>query len=365
MPTFAEWEKLSGGRQGRELPLLKHIDKLMYEHSIYARFVQQHSQKEAERLSCVVQILYAAHMYIKAYSNQNSTFSSNRRNPIRADGYKKVGPNAQDGHSRIDAVEALEEIVLQELIAVTGAPSKEALKQYLKQSQVVELTGHGKKADSGGAFGVDLRPTYLTKNESSKYRILLENGEAFMHPRDPQLNPLGWVLADTKDCPKDNPCSKEIYSMLASVEKNENIKVKDEVVNKTNRGLVVECRNAGIEGYVMTHSRKLYMSASHVSGSASTAGFYHSAYTGGKSVVCSGSICFVKGKPILLTNFSGHYQPHPRQLVRVIELFEMAGVTTTDLSIFAQITDKDIRFFGRKNGGRQIDDFRRAVNSWG
>ena len=41
MPSYAEWERLSGGRQARTLPLLKFIDKKMYEHSTYARFMQQ------------------------------------------------------------------------------------------------------------------------------------------------------------------------------------------------------------------------------------------------------------------------------------------------------------------------------------
>jgi len=329
MPTYAEWERLSGGGQGRNLPLLKYIDKRMYEHSIYARYVQQFDRMDAERLACLVQLWNATRMYMKAYSRGASTFGRGMRNPTRADAFHRVNLGAGDSHNRSDAVEALQGLVTQELMALMGAPNEIVLKAKIKGSAVCELTGHGANCDFKNGRQV---ATYLSRDERAEHRVIFERGVALMHPRDPTIAPLEWVAADT--CDKEhsmesfrNPCYLELSGLLTDALDFEPFHVGNDLAAEYWR----EARPAlkiGTEGYVMTHGRKLYMSAKHAGGE-----FFHSAYTAGAGVACSGSATFVAGVPTMLTNMSGHYQPSPEKLNSVVSLFEMAGLPMKQLNI--------------------------------
>ncbi len=110
----------------------------------------------------------------------------------------------------------------------------------------------------------------------------------------------------------------------------------------------------GAAGYVLTPGHKMYMSSLHDGSEVGKEGFYHSSYTSGKGVVCSGSVSFEKGIPLLITNLSGHYTPEPRKLDYVIRLFEITGVPIDKLAVLI-LVDKKKRFYdiGELNQFRQ------------
>ena len=85
--------------------------------------------------------------------------------------------------------------------------------------------------------------------------------------------------------------------------------------------------------------------------------FFHSAYTAGGGVVCSGSALFADGLPKVLTNMSGHYKPLPDKLERVLRVFEMGGVPLNQLSIL-MVTPLDHGYFYGS-----VDDFRRGMRT--
>lgn len=355
MPSYAEWDRLSGGADDNNIPLLQYINKRMYEHSIYARMVTQHGKMEAERLCCLIQIWYATRMYIKSYS-KTGTFSRNMRSAIRADGFRKISLGDQGHVTRIEVIEALSSLVAQELMLMTGTANQDELKTKIKEAEVLQLTTDGRKADNATAKDGRLLRTYLSKNERSKYQVLLEGGVAKMHPRGPDADPLAWVAASTRGS-NDNACYKDI-GKLTLQSHNE--------LDEESQGVWREFRTRilgwGLEGYVMTHSRKLFISNVHKGGDKAkdVDGFFHSAYTAGDGVVCSGSIAFENGKPVAITNLSGHYHPGPQQLDRVIRLFEMAGIPTSDLNILVN-RDPERHHVYTSNGGRQIQQFRNDI----
>ncbi len=106
----------------------------------------------------------------------------------------------------------------------------------------------------------------------------------------------------------------------------------------------------GIEGYVMTHGRKFFMSPEHKNGE-----FFHSAYTAGEGVACSGSVTFIEGVPTMLSNASGHYKPTPDKLNRVVSLFEMAGLPLDRLNLVVVQPDKNHHFY------TSVADFRKSL----
>jgi hypothetical protein len=356
MPTYAQWEYLSGGKEGRNLPLLKYIDARMYEHSIYARYVEQHNQMEAERLCCLIQLWYALRMYVKSYSKPGSTFNRNKRSAIRADGYRKVNLGAQGNHNRIDAIEALEELVSQELMVMTGTTRKDALKEKIKRAEVLGLTKHGAQVDSNRSKDNSrLLVKHLSIEERSAFRLLLEGGRVKMHPRGVEADPLEWINADTRTS-KSNNCHKDLLDTM--VQSMDQFTVGKDAFNTYMRQ---NYSTFGTEGYVMTHSRKMFMSNSHSGQNTDTdtAGFFHSSYTSGGDVVCSGSVRFNAGIPTLLTNLSGHYAPPAMNLDRVIRMFEMMSIPLNQLNIIAQTSKTTYAFFPSNN----INQFRSAIQS--
>jgi hypothetical protein len=353
LPTYAEWERLSGGSGGLNVPLLQYINKRMYELSIYTRYVQQFAKMESERLACLVQIWNATRMYEKANSGGPSTFGRGKRNPTSADARFRVSLGAGGSHDRGDAVDALRGLVAQELMTLMGAPSEAALKAMIKASVVCELTGDGRASDYTDG---KLVATHLSRDERAQHRVIFERGVALMHARDPSISPLEWVPADTCDQQHSmesfrNSCYIELSKLLTDALDFEPFHVG----NKDAAAYWRKVRPSyqfGTEGYVMTHGRKLYMSALH-QGSE----FYHSAYTSGAGVACSGSVTFVAGAPTLLTNASGHYKPTRDKLNRVISLFEMGGVPLDGLNIVVS-EPRNLNYFYSS-----VADYRRSLRS--
>jgi hypothetical protein len=84
-------------------------------------------------------------------------------------------------------------------------------------------------------------------------------------------------------------------------------------------------------GYVLTGDA-LYIEDHQVA--RETGGmFFHSSYLGGAPVLCAGDISFLDGRLTSISNLSGHYQPHQRNLVRLIQYLKRRHVKLDDVSV--------------------------------
>ncbi|BBO73299.1 hypothetical protein DSCW_07160 [Desulfosarcina widdelii] len=357
IPSLNEWERFSGGPGDRNNSLLKAIDKNVYEHFIYYRNFVARGENEVERLCCLIQLWMATDLYIKSYKGKYRTKTVGIKGPTSnpfakgIDGGTNINLPTRNGDNsptlRIDAVEALETIVARELMVLTGAPSKAALKATIKDAQLCQLSQHGLNVDKGPRI-------YLNKIERAEHRILFGNKVAKM--RDPQ-NPAQWIDADTLFV-KRGPCGSAVMEVLKSQPK-EFITDKGPMdlracLSRFTTGLSGHC------GFVMTHGRKFFMeTGQHKAQNKGTgeAGFFHSAYTAGEGVLCSGSIVFRNGKPLLLTNLSGHYQPPPRKLEHVIRLFETAEVPLNELNILTALPGDKYGFYDNTD----LNEFRSTI----
>jgi len=357
IPSLNEWERLSGGSKDRNHSLLKAIDKNVYEHFIYYRNFVTRGENEVERLCCLIQLWMATDLYIKAYKGKYRTktvgINGPTENPFAkgTDGRTNINLPTKNGDNsptlRIDAVEALETIVARELMVLTGAPSKAALKVTVKDAQLCQLSQHGLNVDKGPRI-------YLNKIERAEHRILFGNKVAKM--RDPE-NLSQWINANTLFV-KRGPCANAIMEVM-QIEPGKFITDKGP---KELRACVTSLKSGlnGHCGFVMTHGRKFFMeTGQHRAQNKGTgeAGFFHSAYTAGEGVLCSGSIVFRNGKPLLLTNLSGHYQPPPRKLEHVIRLFKAADVPLNELNILSALPGDQYGFYDNTD----LNEFRSTV----
>ncbi len=97
-------------------------------------------------------------------------------------------------------------------------------------------------------------------------------------------------------------------------------------------------KTKGVSGFCMTLNRNLYAfrhSLKAVPGGA----FYHSSYTGGSDVLCTGCLTVENGVLTYLNNFSGHYRPAPHQLQLVVDHLRTMGVPL--LNVKVQLRDPD------------------------
>ena len=351
MPEFAEWRELSGGKNNRKDSLIKYIDKRVKDHSIYYAKLCRTNDPEYMWivLGCLTELLYATRMYTTAYRGERrphemgeghsglskNTFGLGR---IGQDGSQRVlAPRSggDSGWNRYDAVDALEAMTERELCSLLGTRDRTDLDRKIARAEVCKIQPQKAKQDTGGGrWGKAPLATYLNVIQRSEYRVLFDCGIAKMrHTSDNIGTPFDWIPAETPD--KTNSCTKDLYQLLVdSKDENKLIVFKRggeeyEKWYRSHSGFVT------VSGYALAPQHKLFMSIKHRASSTGTAGFFHSAYTSGEGVVCSGSLKLEKGIPLLVTNMSGHYTPEARKLDYMIRLFEITGVPTNRMSIIA------------------------------
>jgi hypothetical protein len=166
-----------------------------------------------------------------------------------------------------------------------------ALKVKLDEIVSIGLTGHGTDCDKDAYRGGGLQ--YLGRNQLIPYCVVFKSCKA--HRLDPVTTTL--QVLDTYGAAWDG--------------------------------------SAG--GFVLTKNNRLYVSEHHQIGTTAQggqAGFYHSAYTSGDPVLCSGEIQLRNGVPTQISNSSGHYRPSPNQLRYVLNLFKKYNVDISACMVF-------------------------------
>ena len=190
--------------------------------------------------------------------------------------------------------------------------------EVILQKQMIGLTDHGKDIDRRQAMRKHL--VYLADIESLAYRLHIENGKLYC------IDPLNKsrVLFDTtaKEWTQDGGNSCHL-----GIEANQD--------SKSSGG-----QSKGVAGFCMTLNRDLF-AFRHFLKDKPGGAFYHSSYTGGSDVLCTGCMTVEKGILTYLNNFSGHYRPSPTQLQLVVDHLQSFGVPLAGVKV--QVLDVKVK----------------------
>lgn len=358
LPTFHEWIELTGGRQNRTDPLLKFIDNKVKSHElIFKRFKRKPVWGLLwERLGCELELLYGTGMYVSAHKGRYRPLARNTpglsgnafgTGRIQRDGRTVVNAPKQykddSNWTRIDAIEALHSLAEEDLCGLTDARDKTALLALIRKAKVCDIDP-GKYAEDTKVIDEEHGKTaakYLGMDELGKYRVMFDGGLMKMRCETNLTQSLyEWVLAETAE--SRNQCAKDLIATLkeTNVYTTQGGGFKSDVFKRGDQEYYDWYRKehtgvVGGAGYVLTPGQRMYMSSAHKTSGVKTQGFFHSAYTKGGGVTCSGSICIERGFPTLITNLSGHYLPDPRKLDYLLRLFQINSVPTNRLAILA------------------------------
>jgi len=179
----------------------------------------------------------------------------------------------------------------------------------LLQRQMIGLTPHGKEVDALQKGTKAL--VYLTDAEALAYRIHIEGGKLYY--RDTVTNALTAFDTTKKEWTKAGGNSCHLGCEL-NYDKSKKEKPK------------------GVSGFCMTLNRSLYAFRHSLKDQPGGA-FYHSSYTGGSDVICTGCLTVVNGVLTYLNNFSGHYRPTPTQLQLVVDHLRAFGVPLANVKV--------------------------------
>jgi hypothetical protein len=146
---------------------------------------------------------------------------------------------------------------------------------------------------------------YLDRAEADKYRLRFIDGVAYQVPWWRTAPPFDLVVAESNTAePSFPPNSQPALD-----------------------------HKPGFAGFILSMDREIYI-ARHAFGRGRR-GFFHSAYTGGCSVLCAGFILIQGGAVKAVTNASGHYMPAIQCLTNVIQTLQMYGVVPHTVQVTA------------------------------
>ena len=91
----------------------------------------------------------------------------------------------------------------------------------------------------------------------------------------------------------------------------------------------------GVAGFAMATNRDIF-AMKHQNYDMAEGSFYHSSYLSGREVISTGCITVVAGELKYINNWSGHYQPKPRQIYLVLRAFQTLGVDLTNVMVECQ-----------------------------
>lgn len=93
--------------------------------------------------------------------------------------------------------------------------------------------------------------------------------------------------------------------------------------------------NLGVAGFAMATNRDIF-AMKHKNYDMANGSIYHSSYLNGREVISTGCITVVAGELKYINNWSGHYQPKPRQIYLVLRAFQTLGVDLTNVMVECQ-----------------------------
>jgi hypothetical protein len=273
IPPLAYWNQRTRGL--KNYPLIKSLDRAIETYWNNVANAKRHGGQPA------LSVFYALY---DIYSSTMEWFQTRAKTrPLHGNTYNEV----QD---RINPfVQALLICSTRELKARLKITDNHALKQKVDEIVSIGLTGHGATCDQQAYASGGVR--FLGRDELVSYCVVFKSCKA--HRLNP--NTLQPEILDTQGWPDGS------------------------------KG-----------GFVLTRNHVFYVSENHQISLPHQVGFFHSAYTSGDPVLCSGEIKFENGIPTQISNSSGHYRPSPNQLRFVLHLFKRYNIDITGLTVFAR-----------------------------
>jgi hypothetical protein len=71
--------------------------------------------------------------------------------------------------------------------------------------------------------------------------------------------------------------------------------------------------------------------------------FNHSSYCAGKAVLCAGTIACYEGKPLYISNMSGHYRPNTAYLAQFLRILNEEGVDLSNTLVESMDTGRAVK----------------------
>jgi len=179
---------------------------------------------------------------------------------------------------------------------------------YLRQ-QLIVMSKHGVDLDASignqrlhiDASGNSVpQLCYLTDEEALACRLHIRDGKFMIINAQGALEPFD--------------CSGPEYKDSSST------KTRNPAYQATERN-----GKLGVAGFAMGLNRHIY-ARKHSLYTGPKGSFYHSSYLEGREVLCTGCLTVVNGELTYINNWSGHYQPQPKQLALVLQALQAQGI---------------------------------------
>jgi len=197
---------------------------------------------------------------------------------------------------------------------------------YLRR-QNITMSDHGAKVDSnvGGMKhnGVS-RLVYLSDEEALAVRLEIEGGKFLISNGNGAMINFDCSGATYRDI------SKETVRDRYGRRHRQNTRTH----NPARRG-TEQNSNLGVAGFAMATNRDIF-AMKHRNYDMAKGSIYHSSYLNGREVISTGCITVVAGELKYINNWSGHYQPKPRQIYLVLRAFQTLGVDLTNVMVECQ-----------------------------
>ena len=176
------------------------------------------------------------------------------------------------------------------------------------QQQNIAMAHHGVHLDETMFKDTQQNIKYFKDAQALGFRLEISGGK--IHQRDTR-RPGEFKLVDTtsREYREGNPC----YS------------VTDHSRHESSKD--------GVTGFAMLSNRQIY--ATMHSDDPTAGSVYHSAYSAGNEILCSGTLGIKQGVLTYIDNLSGHYKPGFEQLSLCIQSLRTSGVDIKNLTICA------------------------------
>lgn len=209
---------------------------------------------------------------------------------------------------------------------------------YLRR-QNITMSDHGASVDNyvgGIKYNGVSRLVYLSDENALAVRLEIEGGKFLISDGDGAMINFDCSGPTYRDISKEFKLDRrgrpqvkpDRYGNWRRVRQNTRTHNPARRGTEWNEGL-------GVAGFAMATNRDIF-AKKHQNYDMAEGSFYHSSYLNGREVISTGCITVVAGELKYINNWSGHYQPKPRQIYLVLRAFQTLGVDLTNVMVECQ-----------------------------
>jgi hypothetical protein len=193
------------------------------------------------------------------------------------------------------------------------------------------MSDHGAKVDNnvgGMKHGGVSRLVYLSDEEALAVRLEIEGGKFLISNGNVSMINFDCSGEPYKDISKETVTVRDRYGRRFRKRQFTRTNNPARRGNEHNEGL-------GVAGFAMATNRDIF-AMKHKNYNMAKGSIYHSSYLNGREVISTGCLTVVAGELKYINNWSGHYQPKPRQIYLVLRAFQTLGVDLTNVMVECQ-----------------------------